>query len=183
MPITILLLLAVLLFGAGGSNNLDPNTEVCADPDAVGCEEIEDDTDTEEGTEVEVDTEEDGTEGDDTAEVGDNPLGGNNYNIVINNDPLHATFNEDGTLAFGAGFEFFEGTYEITDEFLYIDIYDTEYDESVELELTYDDLTLDVVSGIINSYSLVNNTTGESDESFDAQYSGLPYTLELTGGQ
>lgn len=174
MQIIVFLLLAVLLFGMSGT------TEVVEE----GPVETEETDTTEEATEEGTDeTAEEGTDdGTDT----DMPLVGNSYDLVIDGEGLNMTFENDGSLTMGDFPEDYTGTYEVTDEYLYVNVTSIVYDETIALELTYDDLTLDVVSGVVNSYELITEDDEISEEDlaeFNAQYTGLPYTLEITDMQ
>lgn len=177
MQLIIFLLVAVLLFGMSAAGNVY---------DGTGTVEVDMPDDT-----TEVDTETDTTDGDtdETTEEDtdtDMPLVGNTYDLVIDGEGLNMTFESDGSLTIGEFMEAYDGNYEITDEFLYVNIIHTYYDETVALELTYDDLTLDVVSGMVNTYELITDDSDISEEElaeFNAQYTGVPYTLELTSGQ
>lgn len=159
MPIIIVILLGGLLFAF----NVD-STVVETEDKTV------DDTTTEEGTETDTETD---------IEEGDNPLVGNSYDLNIDNDPLPMTFEEDGTLTIPV--EDFSGDYEITDDLLYVNVNSLAYNETVVLQLTYDDLSLDVVSGEVLSYEVLSpdsDLTEEESEEFNSRFTGLPYTLE-----
>lgn len=165
MPIIIILLLQLLLINLNIMNDADVGTTITEE---VTTEETTEDT-TEETT---VST--------------DVPLVGNNYDLIIDGDGLNMKFEEDRMLTIGEFMEAFEGDYEITEEFLYVNVVSTYYNETVKLELTYDDLTLDVISGTVNNYELVvedSNVTEEELAEYNEQFMGLPYTLELTSGQ
>lgn len=194
MQLIIFLLIAVLLFGmnTSGSDVYDSTVETDTTDEEVieETDETEDDTEetTEEGTEEDIEGTEEET--DDTTDEGtetDMPLVGNTYDLVINNEPLNMTFESDGSLTIGEFMEAYEGNYQITDEYLYVNVINTYYNETVALELTYDDLASDVISGTVNSYELIvsedEELTEEELAEFNAQFTGLPYTLELTSGQ
>lgn len=156
MSIIIILLLQLLLINLNIMNDADAGTTVTE----------------------EVTTEE-------TTVSTDAPLVGNNYDLIIDGDGLNMRFEEDGTLTIGEFMEAFEGDYEITEEFLYVNIVSTYYNETIELELTYDDLTLDVISGTVKNYELIVEDPSATEEElaeYNEQFMGLPYTLELTGG-
>lgn len=174
MQIIVFLLLAVLLFGMSGT------TEVVEE----GPVETEETDTTEETTEEGTDeTAEEGTDdGTDT----DMPLVGNSYDLVIDGEGLNMTFESDGSLTMGEFPEDYTGTYEVTDEYLYVNVTSIVYDETIALELTYDDLEVLTVSGVVNSYELITEDDEISEEDladFNAQYTGLPYTLEITDMQ
>lgn len=165
MPIIIILLLQLLLINLNIMNDADVGTTIT--------EEVTTDETTEDTTE-------------ETTVSTDVPLVGNNYDLIIDGDGLNMKFEEDRTLTIGEFMEAFEGDYEITEEFLYVNVVSTYYNETVKLELTYDDLTLDVISGTVNNYELVvedSNVTDEELAEYNEQFMGLPYTLELTSGQ
>ncbi len=174
MQIIVFLLLGVLLFGMSGT------TEVVEE----GPVETEETDTTEETTEEGTDeTAEEGTDdGTDT----DMPLVGNSYNLVIDGEGLNMTFESDGSLTMSEFPEDYTGTYEVTDEYLYVNVTSIVYDETIALELTYDDLEVLTVSGVVNSYELITEDDEISEEDladFNAQYTGLPYTLEITDMQ
>ena len=195
MGIIIFLLLAALLFGMNSTSGVVEEGPVETDPTDDTTEVEVDETDeTDEITDEEsdeTDSTDDGTdeESDETTDEGTDtgmPLVGNNYDLVINDEGLNMTFESDGSLSVGEFMESYEGNYEITDEFLYVNIINTYYNETVALELTYDDLTQDVISGTVNTYELIvddDEITEEELAEFNAQFSGLPYTLELRGNQ
>lgn len=192
MSIIIFLLLGVLLFGMNSTSGVveesPVETDTTDDTTEVDIGETDDITDEDTDT---TDSTDDGTDADteDTTDEGtdaDMYLVGNNYDLVINAEGLNMTFESDGSLSIGEFMESYEGNYEITDEFLYVNIINTYYNETVALELTYDDLTQDVISGTVNSYELIvedDDITEEELADFNAQFSGLPYTLELRSGQ
>lgn len=174
MQIIVFLLLAVLLFGMSGT------TEVVEE----GPVETEETDTTEETTEEGTDeTAEEGTDdGTDT----DMPLVGNSYDLVIDGEGLNMTFESDGSLTMSEFPEDYTGTYEVTDEYLYVNVTSIVYDETIALELTYDDLEVLTVSGVVNSYELITEDDEISEEDladFNAQYTGLPYRLEITDMQ
>lgn len=174
MQIIVFLLLGVLLFGMSGT------TEVVEE----GPVETEETDTTEETTEEGTDeTAEEGTDdGTDT----DMPLVGNSYDLVIDGEGLNMTFESDGSLTMSEFPEDYTGTYEVTDEYLYVNVTSIVYDETIALELTYDDLEVLTVSGVVNSYELITEDDEISEEDladFNAQYTGLPYTLEITDMQ
>ncbi len=174
MQIIVFLLLGVLLFGMSGT------TEVVEE----GPVETEETDTTEETTEEGTDeTAEEGTDdGTDT----DMPLVGNSYDLVIDGEGLNMTFESDGSLTMSEFPEDYTGTYEVTDEYLYVNVTSIVYDETIALELTYDELAVLTVSGVVNSYELITEDDEISEEDladFNAQYTGLPYTLEITDMQ
>lgn len=186
MQLIIFLLVAALLFGM--------NTTTGTVDDTVGEPDTTPETDTtDEGTDETTDETTDGdtdetdeTTDEGTDETADTTIVGNTYDLVIDNQGLNMTFESDGSLTIGEFPDSYDGNYEITEAYLYVNVINLYYDETVALELTYDDLTLDVISGVVNDYALIVDDGEISEEDlaeFNEQFIGLPYTLELTNRQ
>lgn len=116
--------------------------------------------------------------------VSDNPLADKSYDLVIDGEGLNMTFNSDGTVTTADNIGFV-GEYEITEPLLFVTISSPVNNESIDLELSYNDLTLDVVSGYVYSYTMSSENLSEHEViEKNAALTGVAYTLELTkGGQ
>lgn len=158
MAVIIVMLLGGLLFTF---NTEDISTETCSSPDddSTGTEVIEP-----------CDSSGEGSQDDDSKTVAvENPLVGNTYNLVIDNDPLEVMFFQNGLLSINELGEndeevVFNGNYEILDEYLHISIAHEESAETLLLDLTYDDLSLDVVSGEVARYELLSSADMIAEE-------------------